>query len=48
MINLPAKFTIDYLDHLGILVFPFCREYITGQARPGRILRFSPTVISKM
>ena len=31
MVNLPAKFTIDYLDHLGILVFPFCQEYI---ARP--------------
>ena len=31
MMNLPPKFTIDYLDHLGILVFPFCQEYI---ARP--------------
>tara|TARA_B100000315_G_scaffold210618_1_gene207008 strand:+ start:13933 stop:14652 length:720 start_codon:yes stop_codon:yes gene_type:complete len=31
MVNFPDKFTIDYLDHIGILVFPFCQEYI---ARP--------------
>jgi len=31
MMNFPPKFSIDYCDHLGILVYPFCKEYI---ARP--------------
>ncbi len=31
MMNFPAKISIDYLDNLGILVYPFSSEYI---ARP--------------
>lgn len=31
MTNFPAKFSIEYLDYLGILVYPFCQQYI---ARP--------------
>lgn len=34
LFNFPEKFSLDYLDNLSILVFPFCRHYI-ARPRPG-------------